>query len=78
VKTISQRLNNIAGQIEGVKKLIDKKEDCLSVLTQLKAVKSAVSSVIGQVVEEQFDNCLNDLSPKQKKLLIEIKKYATN
>jgi len=30
------------------------------------------------VIEEQFDNCLNDLSLKQKKLLIEIKKYAAN
>lgn len=78
MKTPIQRLNNIAGQIEGAKKLLTKNSDCVAALTQLKAIRAAVTGVIDQVIEEQFENCLNDLPIEQKKLLIQIKKYATN
>ena len=76
VKSNQQRLNNIIGQIEGVKKMIDAKADCLKVLTQLKAIKSAVSSVVDSVVEDQFETCLKSVSKEDKKLLVQIKKYV--
>lgn len=76
MKSIDQRLNNITGQIEGIKKMIAKNQDCLQVLTQLKAVKSAVNSVIDSLVENQFDTCLQSLKSDDKKLLIKIKKYV--
>ncbi|MFA6007524.1 MAG: metal-sensitive transcriptional regulator [Candidatus Shapirobacteria bacterium] len=76
MKTISQRLNNINGQISGVKKMIDDHKDCLQVLTQLKAVKSAISSVMDTIVEDQFDTCLKSVKKEDKKLLINIKKYV--
>jgi len=76
VKSNSQRLNNITGQIEGVKKMMAQGKDCLQVLTQLKAVKSAVGSLMDSLVEEQFDTCLSSLKNEDKKLLIKIKKYV--
>lgn len=76
MKSISQRLNNIVGQIEGVKKMIDKDDDCVQVLTQLKAIKSAVAGVMDSVVEEKFDTCLHSLKGEDKKLLIKIKNYV--
>ena len=76
MKTISQRLNNINGQIDGVKKMITDKKDCLQVLTQLKAIKSAVASVMNTVVDEQFDTCLKSVKKEDKKLLINIKNYV--
>lgn len=75
MKSMSQRLNNITGQIEGVKKMIDNKKDCLQILTQLKAIKSAVGGVMDAVVEDQFDTCMKSLKNEDKKLLIKIKKY---
>jgi len=76
MKSIVQRLNNISGQIDGVKKMIDNKEDCLHVLTQLKAIKSAVSGVMDEVVEGQLENCMSSLKNKDKELLIKIKNYV--
>lgn len=76
MKTISQRLNNITGQIDGVKKMIENKTDCIQVLTQLKAIKSAIGSVMDTVVEEQFDTCMKSLKNEDKKLLIKMKDYV--
>ncbi len=76
MKSNTQRLNNIIGQIEGVKKMIDAKKDCLQIMTQLKAIKSGVAGVMDSLVEEQFDNCLQSLKTEDKELLIKIKKYV--
>lgn len=76
MKSNQQRLNNIIGQIEGVKKMMDSNVDCLKVLTQLKAIKSAVSGVMDSVVEDKFDTCLKSISKEDKNLLINIKKYV--
>lgn len=76
MKTAKQRLNNIIGQIEGVKKMMDNEADCLKVLTQLKAIKSAVSGVMDSVIETKFDSCLVSLNKADKQLLINIKNYV--
>lgn len=76
MKSFPQRLNNIIGQLEGVKKMIDSDKDCLQVLIQLKAAKSALSSLINTMVDEQFDTCLKSLKNEDKKLLIKIKHYV--
>ncbi|MFA6602594.1 MAG: metal-sensitive transcriptional regulator [Candidatus Shapirobacteria bacterium] len=76
MKTVNQRLNNITGQIEGVKKMIDKGEDCTKVLIQLKAIKSAVEGVVDEMVNHEIDRCLKDINQNDKKLLINLKKYV--
>ena len=38
------RLNRIAGQIEGIKKMIEDGRYCPDILSQLRAVRSAVKS----------------------------------
>ncbi len=76
MKSITQRLNNITGQIEGVKKMVDNQTDCIQVLTQLKAIKSAVGSVMDSVIDEQFNTCMKSLKKEDKDLLINIKSYV--
>lgn len=68
MKSIPQRLNNVSGQVEGVKKMIQTDCDCEKVLIQLKAVKSAISGIMDEIVEGQFKS--------DKKLLIKFKKYV--
>jgi len=68
MKSIQQRLNNIAGQIEGVKKMVNSECECEKMLMQLKAVKFGVSAIMEEMIEAQF--C------KEKKLLIKYKKYV--
>jgi DNA-binding FrmR family transcriptional regulator len=78
MKTNTQRLNNVIGQVEGVKKMMENKEDCIKILTQLKAVRSAVNSVIDNIFEEQLDSCMSSLKDSDKKLIVKIRKYAKN
>ena len=76
MKSIQQRLNNIVGQVEGVKKMVDNNKDCVQLLIQLKAIKSAVGSVMDTIIEKQFDTCINSLKKEDKNLLIKIKSYV--
>lgn len=55
---------------------MDTNTDCIKVLTQLKAIKSAVDKVMDFVVEDKFDTCIKSLSPNDKKLFINLKKYV--
>jgi len=79
MKTQEQLLNNIIGQLKGVNKMIDGKKNCFSVITQMKAIKSAVNSLMNKYIEENFVNCLDscDLNKKNKmmkKLILELNK----
>jgi CsoR family transcriptional regulator, copper-sensing transcriptional repressor len=54
------RLNRIAGQVEGVKKMIEKRMYCTDILTQLRAVRSAVNSIEASILEAHLDACVTD------------------
>jgi DNA-binding FrmR family transcriptional regulator len=53
-----KRLNRIAGQIEGVKKMIEEGRYCVDILTQLKAIQSATRSVECNVMERHLGSCV--------------------
>lgn len=76
MKSNVQRINNIIGQLEGVKKLLSAEErDCLAILTQMKAAKAAMSSLMEKVIETEFESCCScsKNQPEQmKKLFVEI------
>ncbi len=54
------RLNRIAGQIDGVKRMIDDRRYCADILTQLRAIRSAVKSVEGNILEVFLGSCVTD------------------
>ena len=59
MKTPVNRLNTIIGQLNGAKKMLsDDERDCFALLIQLKAARSAISSLMEKVVSEEFDHCL--------------------
>lgn len=67
MKTAEQRINNIIGQLEGTKKmLLNKSNDCFSVIIQLKAIRSATSSLMESIISDEFSNCLLDKKIKNK------------
>lgn len=53
-----RRLNIIKGQIEGIVKMIEKDEDCLSVITQVKAVKNAFASLGEEFIKSYLKECV--------------------
>ena len=67
MKTNEQRINNIIGQLEGAKRMInDKERDCFSLIIQLKAIKSATSSLMETVIADEFSSCLLDKKNNNK------------
>ncbi|PIV07348.1 hypothetical protein CO009_03365 [Candidatus Shapirobacteria bacterium CG_4_8_14_3_um_filter_35_11] len=78
MKSPQDRLSIVIGQLNGIKKMMDDKADCIKLITQLRASRSGIESVIGTIVANKFDTCLQGLKSSDKKLLINIKKYVTN
>lgn len=58
MKTQEQLLNNVIGQLEGIKKIIAGKEkDCFKAIIQMKAARSAISSIMEKYIRENFTAC---------------------
>jgi DNA-binding FrmR family transcriptional regulator len=51
-------LNRIAGQIEGIKKMINDRRYCVDILQQFKSVKSAIGGVEAKMLEAHMDSCV--------------------
>lgn len=74
MKTNEQRINNIIGQLTGIKKMIsENKKDCQSVLIQLKATKAAINSLTEKVIHDELESCLKKSKKENiKKMFKEI------
>lgn len=57
-KTTVNRLNRIAGQVQGVVRMIEQDRYCIDVLTQIAAVKSALAKVESEVLKRHAASCV--------------------
>ena len=72
------RLNRIAGQIEGIQKMIRDQRYCPDILTQLHAVRSAVRNLEIQILDSHLSHCVTEAfqqsdQEKQKQKIEEIR-----
>jgi len=54
------RLRRIEGQIKGIQRMIEEGKQCRDILIQIAAVRSAINSVGGLILENYMKNCLKD------------------
>jgi len=66
-KSLTERLNIISGQIQGLRKLIEGKEDCQKVITQFKAADSALKKALREYLRENMNSCLHIVNKKNRK-----------
>ena len=52
------RLNKIDGQVKGIKKMIENRRYCVDIMTQIKAVTSALGKVEQEILKTHMQNCL--------------------
>lgn len=52
------RLNRVAGQVQGVVRMIEQDRYCIDVLTQLAAIKSALAKVESEVLKRHAASCV--------------------
>lgn len=53
-----KRLNRIAGQVEGVKKMVQDRRYCPDILIQLRAIRSAINAVEANILENHIEACV--------------------
>lgn len=57
-KDLTVRINRIAGQMNGIRKMIEEDRYCDDVLIQLAAVDKAIKSLAAIVLEKHMQNCI--------------------
>lgn len=71
MKTTEQLINNIVGQANGIKKMIDDEKDCYLVINQMKAAKAAVTSLMDKYINENMNTCLSNPDKKGNKEMMQ-------
>lgn len=59
-KNVISRLNRVEGQVRGVKKMIDEKADCESILMQVASLRAALGQVGRIVLDDHMRTCVAD------------------
>ena len=54
------RLRRIAGQVQGIQRMVDEKHYCIDILTQIQAARSALRAVELQILKKHVDHCVRD------------------
>jgi len=54
------RLKRIRGQVDGVERMILEKRYCLDILMQIKAARSALVALEGEVLRVHLEGCVQD------------------
>ena len=53
------RLARIAGQINGIKRMVEKEKYCIDIITQIQAARSALRSVELQILQKHMHHCVS-------------------
>lgn len=59
-EAIMNRLRRIEGQVKGIQKMIEEEKNCSDILVQIAAVRSAINSAGGLILENYMKNCLKN------------------
>lgn len=54
------RLNRIAGQVDGIRRMIAEERHCTDILAQIRAARAALKTVEANVLETHLQSCVRD------------------
>ena len=54
------RLARIEGQVRGVRRMVEEREYCIDIVTQIQAAQSALGAVARKVLEKHLDTCVTE------------------
>ena len=60
VRSLTNRLNRIEGQIKGIKKMIEEDRYCVDVIMQVASVQSALNSFNKELLASHIKTCVVD------------------
>jgi DNA-binding FrmR family transcriptional regulator len=53
------RLSRIAGQVQGIKRMVEEEKYCIDIITQIQAARSALRSVEMKILEKHMQHCVS-------------------
>lgn len=59
-KGVTNRLKRIEGQVRGITRMLDQKQDCKDVIAQLSAAKTALERTIAVIVSANLEQCVRE------------------
>ena len=73
-KDATTRINRIAGQVNGIKKMVEEDRYCVDILSQIAAVRSALDQLGVQMLTGHLESCvLSAEECRQHDLLEEVR-----
>lgn len=54
------RIRRIAGQVQGVQRMIEDRKYCIDIITQIQAARSALRAVELRILEKHMNHCVRD------------------
>ena len=54
------RLSRIEGQVRGISRMVEEDRYCIDILTQIRAVKAALSRVEQEILSDHLKHCVSD------------------
>ena len=64
---ITRRINRVAGQISGIRRMIDEERYCVDILNQIAAVRSALDALGLELLTSHLRTCVVGQGSKQPK-----------
>ncbi len=73
-----KNLNRVAGQIEGIRKMIEEGRYCPEIITQLRAARAAIRNLEADILETHLQHCVTDamMSGNKKKAAEKIEELS--
>ncbi|MGQ0814985.1 MAG: metal-sensitive transcriptional regulator [Gemmatimonadota bacterium] len=57
-RALQNRLSRLAGQVQGIKRMLAEHQNCDSILIQVSALKQAVNGVAAELVAAHMESCV--------------------
>ena len=57
-KKIKSRMNRIAGQVAGIQRMVDEGRNCVDVLNQIAAIRSALDALGVELLTKHLESCV--------------------
>ena len=54
------RVSRIEGQVRGVRRMIEEREYCIDIITQIQAAQSALGAVARRILGKHLDTCVSE------------------
>lgn len=57
---LKKRLRRVAGQVNGIERMVEEERYCIDILTQIAAVSTALDGVSVKLLEDHVRHCVGD------------------